>query len=113
MTTIDEIVAARGWPEVSLIKVDVQGAKARVLAGARRTLERFRPALFLELDDRQLKRYGSSAAELLASVAELGYAIHTRVGEGISTPMSVDEALAQGATKPYTDTLLLPARAAT
>ena len=34
MTTIDDMLAARGWPEVSLIKVDVQGAEARVLAGA-------------------------------------------------------------------------------
>jgi FkbM family methyltransferase len=113
VTTIDDIVAARGLPEVSLIKVDVQGAEARVLAGARRTLERSRPALFLEVDDRQLRRYGSSAAELLASAAGLGYAIHSRVGEGISTPMSVDEALAQGESKPYEDTLLLPARPAT
>jgi len=41
MTTIDDLLTDRGWPEVSLIKVDVQGAEARVLAGARRTLERF------------------------------------------------------------------------
>ena len=113
VTTIDDIVAARGWPEVSLIKVDVQGAETRVLGGTRRTLERSRPALFLEVDDRQLRRYGSSAAELLASAAGLGYAIHSRVGEGISTPMSVDEALAWGETKPYDDILLLPARPAT
>ena len=33
-TTIDDLLAARGWPEVSLIKIDVQGAEARVLAGA-------------------------------------------------------------------------------
>jgi FkbM family methyltransferase len=113
MTTIDDIVAARGWPEVSLIKVDVQGAEARVLAGARKTLETYRPALFLEVEDRQLRRYGSSAAELLASVTALGYAIHSRVGEGISAPLSVDDALAASETKEYDDILLLPARAAT
>src|SRR5580693_4951300 len=73
MTTIDDLLAARGWPEVSLIKIDVQGAESRVLAGARRTLERFSPALFLEVDDQQLRRYGSSAAELLTSVTAQGY----------------------------------------
>jgi FkbM family methyltransferase len=113
MTTIDDLLAARGWPEVSLIKVDVQGAEARVLAGARRTLESSRPALFLEVDDQQLRRYGSGAAELLASAVGLGYAIHSRVGEGISKPMSVDEALAQAEAKLYDDILLLPARTAT
>ena len=36
MTTIDDLLSDRGWPEVSLIKIDVQGAEARVLSGARR-----------------------------------------------------------------------------
>ena len=34
MTTVDDLLASRDWPEVSLIKIDVQGAEARVLAGA-------------------------------------------------------------------------------
>jgi FkbM family methyltransferase len=113
MTTIDDLLDARGWPEVSLIKVDVQGAEARVLAGARRTLERFRPALFLEVDDQQLRRYGSSAAELLTSATAQGYTIHSRVGKGLSNPLSVDQALATGEAKEYDDILLLPAQAAT
>jgi FkbM family methyltransferase len=108
MTTIDDVLTSRGWPEVSLIKVDVQGAEARVLAGARGALERFRPALFLEVDDQQLRRYGSSAADLLTSTTAQGYRIHTRVGKGISSPLSLDQALALGETKEYVDMLLLP-----
>lgn len=41
LTTVDDVIASRGWPEVSLIKVDVQGAEARVLAGAQKTIQRF------------------------------------------------------------------------
>jgi len=108
LTTIDDILTARGWPEVSLIKVDVQGAELRVLAGARRTLERFRPALFLEVDDQQLRQSGSSAGELLTSATAQGYTIHSRVGEGISVSLSVEEALALVQTKKYEDLLLLP-----
>jgi len=106
-TTIDDLLTARGWPEVSLIKVDVQGAEARVLAGARRTLERFRPALFLEVDDRLLRQHSSSAGELLASVAAQDYTIHSRLGKGLSTPLSVEQALALKETKEYQDLLLL------
>src|SRR5262249_7918982 len=51
VTTLDDLLRTRGWPEVSLIKIDVQGAEAQVLAGARETLDRFRPVLFLEVED--------------------------------------------------------------
>jgi FkbM family methyltransferase len=112
MTTIDDLLAARGWPEVSLIKIDVQGAEARVLAGARQTLERSRPALFLEVDDQNLRRYGSSAGELLTSATAQGYTIHARVGEGLSAPLGVEQALALGGAEEYQDLLLLPARPA-
>ena len=62
MTTIDDLLSDRGWPEVSLIKIDVQGAEARVISGARQALERFRPALFLEVDEEQLRQFGSTRA---------------------------------------------------
>ncbi len=113
MTTIDELLATRGWPEVSLIKVDVQGAEARVLAGARQTLAKFRPALFLEVDDQQLRQFGSSAGELLTSATSQGYTIHSRVGKGISNPLCVDQVLALGESKEYVDMLLLPSQAET
>jgi FkbM family methyltransferase len=113
MTTVDDLMSARGWPEVSLIKVDVQGAEARVFAGARQAIERFHPAFFLEVEDQQLRQFGSSASELLTSASAQGYTIHSRVGKGISTPLSVAEALELGTRKEYDDLLLLPAQPAT
>jgi FkbM family methyltransferase len=107
LTTIDDLVGARGWPEVSLIKVDVQGAEARVLAGANQVLERSRPALFLEVDDRQLRNYGSSVCELLTTVTSKGYTIHSRDGEGFSQPLSPQQVLALESNG-YQDMLLLP-----
>jgi FkbM family methyltransferase len=109
LTTLDDLLAARGWPEVSLIKIDVQGAEARVLAGARGVIERFRPALFVEVDDRLLRRFGSSARELLAWCASRGYAIRTLDGNPGSDPLTVSEALGVVGRKGYTDLLLLPA----
>jgi FkbM family methyltransferase len=106
---IDDLLAARGWPEVSLIKVVVQGAEARVLAGAAETIKRYHPTLFLELDDQQLRRYGSSAAALLTSTSEQGYMIYSRVGKTLSKPLGVDAALGLGATSAYDDFLFIPA----
>jgi FkbM family methyltransferase len=111
MTTLDDLLGARGWPEVSLVKIDVQGAEARVLAGARHTLERFRPVLFLEVEDQKLKQYGSSASELLTSCTACGYAIHAYATGGLSAALSVAQALALAETEGYTDVLMLPASA--
>jgi FkbM family methyltransferase len=107
--TLDHLLAARGWPEVSLIKIDVQGAEMRVLAGARETIPRFRPALFVEVEDQKLRRYGSSASELITRCTGSGYTIHTLAEDALAKPLTAGEALALVEAKGYTDLLLLPA----
>ncbi|MBT4395839.1 MAG: FkbM family methyltransferase [Acidiferrobacteraceae bacterium] len=71
--TLDGIVADQGWPDVSLIKVDVQGAEVRVLDGAREVLRRCRPALFLEIDPVALGEQNSSVAELVIRLRDASY----------------------------------------
>jgi FkbM family methyltransferase len=74
--TIDEIVGAHQWPKVSLIKIDVQGAEVRVLQGARETIARSHPALFVEVDDDCLVAAGFSAEQLFNEIEGLGYRIY-------------------------------------
>jgi len=74
--SLDELAAARQWQPVSLIKVDVQGAEMLVLKGSLKILERFRPVLYLEVDDEGLRRMNSSAEELFRTVQKLGYSLH-------------------------------------
>jgi FkbM family methyltransferase len=45
LTTIDRLVAELGLDRVDFIKMDVEGAEVRALAGARQTLQRFKPRL--------------------------------------------------------------------
>jgi FkbM family methyltransferase len=105
--TIDSLLEARGWPEIGLIKIDVQGAEARVLAGARDTIERFHPALFVEIDDAALSMAGSGADELIASITGHGYRIHRLVGGSISPPIDAREARAVAHRGGYADLLFL------
>lgn len=85
--TIDSLVAG-DHRRVALIKVDVQGAEAMVLAGAMRTIAAHQPALFLEIDDRTLGRFGSSATQLLAQLTALGYAPRRLGRTGIGPPVT-------------------------
>ena len=108
VTTLDVLLRTRGWPAVSLIKIDVQGAEARVLEGAEETLRRLRPVLFVEVDETALGRYGSSAGELLRRCTDDRYTIHTLGPDGPSAELTCSEALAWVGRQEYTDLLFLP-----
>lgn len=77
LTTLDAFAEARGLQRLDLIKIDVEGWEHRALAGGRRTLERFGPALYAEVDDAMLARAGDSAEGLFAWLAGLGYSART------------------------------------
>lgn len=62
--TIDAFVATRGIARVDLIKIDTEGAEERVVMGGMQTIERFRPAMYVEM---ALDR------PWLAQLYELGY----------------------------------------
>mgnify|MGYP006293885949 CR=1 FL=1 len=65
--TLDEIVERDQLPAATVIKIDVEGAEALVLQGARRTLRRDQPDLVISLHDDQ------AAAKSLLLLDELGY----------------------------------------
>lgn len=73
---IDEFCAERGIRQVRFVKVDVEGFELSVLAGARDTLLRDRPALQLEVEERHLSRYGLGPSDVLDHLTALGYRPH-------------------------------------
>jgi FkbM family methyltransferase len=71
VVTLDGWLTRIGDPAVHLVKCDVEGHELAVFRGARRTLERHRPALLVEIEARH--RPGSSVAEVVAFLESLGY----------------------------------------
>lgn len=105
--TIDDQVDREGPRHVSLVKIDVQGAEELVLEGATRTIERYRPALFVEVFQATLEEFGSSVSGLLQRMAALGYTGHVLGRSGVSG--AVDPAtLVARYTERYGDVLFLP-----
>ena len=71
--TLDELVQGHIGPGPALIKIDVQGAEMLVLEGAAETLRTAGPALFVELHEDGLNRFGTSVSAILDYLSAYGY----------------------------------------
>jgi FkbM family methyltransferase len=71
--TIDHEWRMLGKPEVSLIKVDVEGAEVGVLRGAEECVHHCKPTIVTEWCDRNFKSYGQKGAELFTWARGIGY----------------------------------------
>lgn len=72
VTTMDALVA-EGWPAPDVLKIDVEGAEARVIDGGRETLDKTQPVVFVEVHAgkanataRALSRAGYTGVDRLA-----------------------------------------------
>ncbi|MEQ1736784.1 MAG: FkbM family methyltransferase, partial [Rhodoglobus sp.] len=61
VTSVDAWRALHEIDRVAFIKVDVEGFEPQVILGATETIDRDRPSLLLEIEDRHLARYGMNA----------------------------------------------------
>ena len=73
VTTIDKYVAGRRPASVDVIKIDVEGFEMHVLEGSLKTIQDFKPALFIEVNDNNLMDQGKSAMSLITLLMDLGY----------------------------------------
>jgi FkbM family methyltransferase len=62
--TLDTFLKEQQVGRVDLIKVDIEGAEHKFLRGARRTIERYRPIIAIELNPKALSVYGATVADL-------------------------------------------------
>lgn len=67
-TAIDDWVESEQIDRVSFIKIDVEGFEPQVLDGAARTINRDRPSMLLEIEDRHLARYSGDAAAFVSEI---------------------------------------------
>ncbi|ADP80280.1 FkbM family methyltransferase [Pseudofrankia inefficax] len=82
LTTLDAYVERHRAPD--LVKIDVEGFEIDVLRGATNLLSTRSPALLLEMLPAHLTRQGRSQAELVATLAELGYMIFNLTPQGLA-----------------------------
>jgi len=77
VTTLDEEWRAWGEPDVSLIKIDVEGGEAAVMNGATALLERRHPVILVEWYAQYLARFDTRPDDLLRIADRYQYRIFT------------------------------------
>ncbi len=83
VSTLDAEWRRLGEPEVSVVKIDVEGAEGGVLAGAAALLDTWRPSLVVEWSAAYLSRYGTPPSELVRLANRHSYRIFT-IPDGIA-----------------------------
>lgn len=66
ISTIDHFCSEENINKIDLIKIDVEGYEYNVLKGGESSIEKWRPTLFIELIDANLKLQDSSAKQLVS-----------------------------------------------
>jgi FkbM family methyltransferase len=102
VSTLDAEWIALGQPDVSVIKIDVEGAEGLVLGGAAQVIRASRPALVIEWNAAYLQRFGTAFVDLLALARTFNYRVLTIPGA-----VPVDDATVLAAQAVSCDNFLL------
>jgi FkbM family methyltransferase len=104
---LDDLIQDKGALRPSLVKIDVQGAEMLVLQGASEILRQSGPALFIELSEDGLNKFGSSVTAILDHLAQHGYTAHWLMRRGPHQQATPEEIHARVARQGYVDALFL------
>ena len=73
---LDSVIARLGLARVDFVKIDVEGAEARVIAGASNVLTSMRPMMLIEVNDKALRAQNHCAESLIETLCgDLPYEI--------------------------------------
>jgi len=81
--TLDELVRREALALVRLVKIDVEGAEAAVLAGGREMLSRDHPALAFEFTRDWWQAAGATLDAVLGDLRDLGYEVRMVTWRGL------------------------------
>ena len=76
VSTVDNILSRMGKPKIDLLRMDVEGYEYNILNGARETIKRDRPMMFLEIHRDLIKHFGKTARQLFELLAEYDYSVY-------------------------------------
>jgi FkbM family methyltransferase len=73
ITTLDDFVESRRLQKVDIIKIDVEGYELFVLQGGVNVIKQFRPILFIELAEVNLRNHNIKPGDIVSLLRKLNY----------------------------------------
>jgi FkbM family methyltransferase len=74
---VDDVLDQRGWDDVRMVKLDVEGSEIRAIRGMRKLLQKDdAPLFYYESNTHTLGLYGETAEGLRSELEQLGYVIY-------------------------------------
>ena len=85
ITTLDDDIREMSLPAPGFVKIDIEGGELAALVGARNTLRKHKPELFLEMHGETMNLKRKNVANIVACLQELGYRdiLHVETGTHI------------------------------
>jgi FkbM family methyltransferase len=84
VTTLDDYIESQKIGSLDFVKCDVEGAELLVLRGARETIRRFMPLIFLEVSAHWTADFAYEPAEVVRFLEALGYSRFFLVADGVN-----------------------------
>jgi FkbM family methyltransferase len=72
---LDDLVERMALQRIDMVKIDVEGFEIFVLKGSQKVIKKWKPILFVELSEKNLRQQGYSASALIEFVGNMGYEI--------------------------------------
>ena len=99
LLTLDEVVSKESVSRVDFIKVDVEGSEWSVLKGAQQVLQKFKPALMVELNTETSSKAGYNVDDMVSWLRRLDYTPY-QIAKGRLEPLKM---------KPFCNAIFLAA----
>ncbi len=104
VTTIDKLCADNNIDKVQFLKIDVQGAEGKAIAGASNILSNSEDCIILsELWPYGLSQYGSSIYDYLGLLKELGFSLFKLEKKGRLSALDIDGIVEKYQGRKYTN----------
>ena len=83
VTTLDTLASEHRLSRLDFVKCDIEGAELRMLAGGQTMIERHRPTILLEIEDRHVAKYGHRGEDVVQWLVRRDYRAHVKDGDDL------------------------------
>ena len=74
--SLSRTIDSFNFKQVNFIKMDIQGSEIMALAGAKRTIKKSRPTMFIEIEQIHLEALGYTTIQLIEKIRSFQYVIY-------------------------------------